>query len=163
MCFAGTDRLGKAATWLAGIFMPPYLARVPLARMNANGYVSPKAEIFHPLLSFGKHVFLDDSVLIYPRSGWKALWEIGDAVHLFRGTTLLTGQGGSIRVGARTHIQPSCQLSAYKASITIGQRVEIAPYCTFFPYNTRHDGRDTHSPATRFNPKVASSSRTMPG
>ena len=65
MRFAGTHRSGRAATWLATIFMPPYLARVPLSRMNAVGYVSPKAEIVHPLLSLGKHAFLDDGVMIY--------------------------------------------------------------------------------------------------
>ena len=134
MRFAGIDRFGRIATWMAGMFMPPYMARISLARMSANGYVSTKAEIVHSLLRIGKHVFIDDGVLIYQDQDGGPV-ELESAVHLHRGTTLLTGQGGRIRIGTGTHIQPRCQLSAYKSPIEIGQRVEIAPNCTFYPYN----------------------------
>lgn len=114
--------------------MPPYLARVPLSKMNEIGYLSPKAVISHALLSHGRNIFIDDGVLIYQDENGGPV-TLGDAVHLHRDTIIQTGQGGSVNVGARTHIQPRCQLSAYKAPIVIGQNVDIAPYCTFYPYN----------------------------
>lgn len=38
-------------------------------------------------------------------------------------------------IGADTHIQPRCQLSAYLGSVHIGKRAEIAPNCAFYPYD----------------------------
>jgi acetyltransferase-like isoleucine patch superfamily enzyme len=134
MRYAGTNRFGKIATRMAGLFLPPYYARVSLSRMNSKGYVSPTAIISHPMLSTGKNVFIDDGVLIYRDEAGGPV-EIGDSVHLHRETIIQTGQGGSISVGQQTHIQPRCQFSAYKAPIVIGQRVEIAPCCAFYPYN----------------------------
>jgi acetyltransferase-like isoleucine patch superfamily enzyme len=60
---------------------------------------------------------------------------LGDAVHVHQGTVIQTGEGGSVDIGAETHIQPRCQFSAYKGAIRIGARVEIAPNCAFYPYN----------------------------
>lgn len=134
MRYAGIGPFGKFSTWLAGLFFPPYYARIALSRMNSKGYVSPKAIVSHPFLSLGKNIFIDDGVLIYQDEDGGAI-ELGDGVQLFRDTIAQTGQGGSITVGPLTHIQPRCQLSAYKAPISIGRRVEIAPYCSFYPYN----------------------------
>ena len=134
MRFAGISSPGRAATRMAALFLPPYYARVALARMNSNGYFSPKAIISHPILNLGRNIYIDDGVLIYQdKDGGNV--ELGDSVHLHRGTILQTGQGGSISIGSRTHIQPRCQLSAYKSPIVIGKEVEIAPYCAFYPYN----------------------------
>ena len=134
MRYAGINRFGKFSTWLAGLFLPPYFARVYLSRMNSKGYVSPKAILSHPLLGLGNNIFIDDGVLIYQdEDGGPA--ELGDGVKLFRETIVQTGRGGSIRVDSLTHIQPRCLLSAYKGPILIGRRVEIAPYCAFYPYN----------------------------
>jgi len=134
MRYAGVNFLGKISTWLAGLFLPPYFARVFLSRMNSKGYVSPKAILSHPLLSLGNNIFIDDGVLIYQdEDGGPA--ELGDGVKLFRETIVQTGQSGSIKVGPLTHIQPRCLLSAYKGPILIGRRVDIAPYCAFYPYN----------------------------
>lgn len=134
MRYAGISGFGKFSTWLAGLFLPPYYARISLSRMNSKGYVSPKAILSHPLLGLGKNIFIDDGVLIYQDEDGGPV-ELGDGVKLFRETIIQTGQGGSIRIGPLTHIQPRCQLSAYKAPILIGQRVEIAPYCAFYPYS----------------------------
>ena len=134
MHYAGINRFGKFSTWLAGLFLPPYYSRVFLSRMNSKGYVSPKAILSHPSLGLGKNIFVDDGVLIYQDEDGGPV-ELGDGVKLFRETIIQTGQSGSIRVGSLTHIQPRCQLSAYKSPILIGQRVEIAPYCAFYPYN----------------------------
>lgn len=134
MRYAGISPTGKAATWLASLGLPPYLARVPLAGLNAQGYFSPKASIAHPQFRYGKNSFVDDGVLIYQDKDGGPV-EFGNGVHLHRGTILQTGQGGRIVIGSGTHIQPRCQLSAYVSPIVIGRNVEIAPYCTFYPYN----------------------------
>jgi acetyltransferase-like isoleucine patch superfamily enzyme len=122
------------AASLAGIFLGPYYARVPLSRLHPKGYCSPKALISHPFINFGRHTYIDDGVLIFQDADGGPV-NLGDGVHLHRDCILQTGQGGSIQLGASTHIQPRCQLSAYKGRIVIGEKVEIAPYCAFYPYN----------------------------
>lgn len=114
--------------------VPPFYGRTQLATLHPNGYLSPKATLYTNAIEFGRHVYIDDDVLIFQDPDGGAI-KIEDAVHLHRGTFIQTGQGGAVTIGARTHIQPRCQLSAYKGSISIGQRVEIAPNCAFYPYN----------------------------
>jgi len=46
-----------------------------------------------------------------------------------------TSGGGKVSIGANTHIQPRCQLSAALGSIHIGSDVQIAPACGFYPYS----------------------------
>jgi acetyltransferase-like isoleucine patch superfamily enzyme len=134
MRYAGISCFGKFSTWLASLFLPPYYARINLSRMNTKGYVSPKAIVSHPLLSLGDNIFIDDGVMIYQDEDGGPI-ELGDGVKLFRETIVQTGHGGHISIGPLTHIQPRCQLSAYKAPISIGRGVEIAPYCAFYPYS----------------------------
>ena len=134
MHYAGTKGLGKLSTRLAGLFLPGYYSRVFLSRMNSKGYVSPRAILAHPLLELGNNIYIDDGVLIYQdKAGGPA--ELNDGVELFRETIIQTGQNGSLKIGALTHIQPRCQLSAYISPIIIGQRVEIAPCCAFYSYD----------------------------
>ena len=122
------------AAGLAALGMPPFYGRIQLATFHPKGYVSPKATIYGNKFELGRHVYIDDDVLIYQDQDGGAI-TIEDAVQLHRGTFIQTGQGGAVTIGARTHIQPRCQLSAYCGSIWIGQRVEIAPNCAFYPYN----------------------------
>lgn len=134
MHFAGLDRFGRLATRLATWGAPPYKARVFLARMNAQGYVSPDATIHHKQLERQRGVFIGDRVTIFQsKQGGPVILE--EEVHLYSDITIETGQGGMVIIGTGTHIQPRCQLSAYKGSIKIGHRVEIAPACFFYPYN----------------------------
>jgi acetyltransferase-like isoleucine patch superfamily enzyme len=58
-----------------------------------------------------------------------------ERVHLYGNTFIQTGSGGSIRIGAGTHVQPGCYFSAYLSDITIGDKVEIAPACAFYSYD----------------------------
>jgi acetyltransferase-like isoleucine patch superfamily enzyme len=60
---------------------------------------------------------------------------LGDGVFLLGDTYIHTGQGGNLKIGKDTHIQPCCHLLAYKASIEIGRNVQIAPRCAFYPYD----------------------------
>ncbi|MCK9532424.1 MAG: acyltransferase [Gammaproteobacteria bacterium] len=131
--------VGRAASWLAGLFLPPLYGRVPLAGMNPRGYLSPRAHLFHPGLSLGRHCFIGDRVLFYRDSGGADV-TLGDGVHIHQDTVVQTGQGGRISIGDGTHIQSRCQLSAYLGALTIGARVEIAPNCAFYSYNHGMDG-----------------------
>jgi acetyltransferase-like isoleucine patch superfamily enzyme len=82
----------------------------------------------------GKRVFIDDRVTIFRERGGGEV-ELGDNSALFRECSILTGAGGSVRIGARSMIQPRCQLSAYAERIVIGNDVDIAPNCAFYPYD----------------------------
>jgi len=102
--------------------------------MNRRGYVSPRATIHHDDLRLGSNVYIDDGVLIYQDKEGGPV-ELAEGVHLYRDTIIQTGAGGSVTIGPHTHLQPRCQLSAYKAPIHIGRQVEIAPNCAFYPYD----------------------------
>jgi acetyltransferase-like isoleucine patch superfamily enzyme len=134
MRFAGTGRCGRLATRLAAAFTPPYYHRISLSRLSRKGYISPRATICHENVQLGAHVYVDDGVLFY-RDRHGGPITLGDGVHLYRDTVVQTGQGGSVTIGPRTHIQLRCQLSAYLSPILIGSDVEIAPYCAFYPYD----------------------------
>jgi acetyltransferase-like isoleucine patch superfamily enzyme len=134
MRYAGLDFSGRLATRLASWGVPPYYGRIRLSKSNPKGYISPRAIIHHPQLRFGANIFIDDGVLIYQDKQGGPV-ELAEGVHLNRETFIQTGQGGNLKIGEKTHIQPRCQFSAYKAPIYIGCRVEIAPYCAFYPYD----------------------------
>lgn len=134
MHFAGLNRFGRIATRLATWFVPPYKSRCYLARLNAKGYIAPDASIQHDGLRLGGHIFIGDRVVIYQANDGGPV-ELADGVHLYSDIIIETGEGGCVKIGAGTHIQPRCQLSAYKESIHIGCRVEIAPNCALYPYN----------------------------
>jgi acetyltransferase-like isoleucine patch superfamily enzyme len=131
---AGLSPFGRMATRLAIWFVPPFYSRCRLARLNPKGYVAPSAEIHHEYMRLGANVFIGDRVVIYRDIDGGPV-ELGDDVHLYGDTYVQTGQGGSLKIGANTHIQPHCQFSAYKAAIRIGCDVQIAPNCGFYPYD----------------------------
>jgi acetyltransferase-like isoleucine patch superfamily enzyme len=134
MHFGGLTLGGRIATRLATWGTPPYKGRCYLARLNRHGFVAPDASISHHDLQRGKHVFIGERVVIYQaHQGGPAI--LGDGVHLHRDSIIETGLGGSVVIGAHTHIQPRCQFSGYKGSIRIGNGVQIAPYCAFYPYD----------------------------
>jgi acetyltransferase-like isoleucine patch superfamily enzyme len=134
MQFAGLGFFGRIATRLAGLFDPPFFGRIYLASLNPRGYVAPTARIHHSNFQSGSRVFIGDRVLIFQDKGGGPI-RLGDAVHLYGDTSLLTGSAGSIEIGAHTHIQPRCQFTAYASPIRIGKHVEIAPNCAFYPYD----------------------------
>ena len=134
MLFAGTGPLGRVATWVAGWVGDPFYGRVRLASFYGKGYVAPSARIRHKGVIRGRHLFLDDRVLIFEDLGGGPV-RLGDEVRICRDTILQTGRHGAITIGDRTFIQPRCQFSAYKGSIHIGRDVQIAPGCAFYPYD----------------------------
>ncbi len=134
MLFAGLGYFGRVATCIATWFAPPYYRRIRLANFNPKGYISPSATIYHGNLQFGANVFIGDRVVIFEDKNGGSV-ELGDRVRLLDNTYIQTGEGGSLKIGSDTFIQPSCQFSAYKAPIQIGCGVQIAPNCAFYPYN----------------------------
>jgi acetyltransferase-like isoleucine patch superfamily enzyme len=131
---SGIPGLGRIATWLATLLIPPYKGRVPLARMTPAGYVSLQASIHHDDLRLGQHCFIGDRVQIY-RTATGGYVELQDRVALYSDMIIETTDGGHVVIGEETHIQARCQLVAGKSSIIIGKRVEIAPNCGFYPFN----------------------------
>jgi acetyltransferase-like isoleucine patch superfamily enzyme len=130
--FAGQGRLGRLACRFAGWFAPPFFDRLPY--VGDRGFIAPSASLHHPGLRVGRRVFIDDRVMIFREKGGGNV-ELGDNSALFRDCTILTGAGGSVSIGARSMLQPRCQLSAYAERIAIGNDVGIAPNCAFYPYN----------------------------
>jgi acetyltransferase-like isoleucine patch superfamily enzyme len=132
---AGLGPGGRVAARLAALFAAPYKGGERLARLTPRGYVAPGAVINHPRLRMGAHVFIADGVVIYQADEHGGSVELGDDVHLQRDIIIEVGAGGSLVIGAHTHVQPRCQFSAYLGSIRIGVGVQIAPYCAFYPYD----------------------------
>ncbi len=134
MRFAGLSYGGGIATWLATWFAPPYKQRRRLARYNSKGYISPSATIDRSNLHLGANIFIGDRVaIVKDRKGGSV--EIADRVYLHNDTCIQTGDGGSLKIGSDTHIQPRCQFEAYEAPIQIGSGVQIAPNCVFYSYD----------------------------
>ena len=131
---SGLSHFGRIACRIAGWFEPPYYGRVPLSQFGPKGYISPTAIIHHSKLNISKKCFIGDGVIIYQDREGDTVF-LSEQVHLHRDTTLQTGMGGRITIGTGTHIQPRCQISAYKGSVHIGKRGEIAPNCAFYPYD----------------------------
>lgn len=134
MAFAGRGFCGRIATNLASLGTPPYLRRRFLALMSPKGYLSTSATIYHGDLRLGKHIFIDERVLIFQDDEGGPV-ELGDRVSIYRDTILQNGKGGSISIGAHSFVHTHCLLSAYLAPIHIGCRVMIAANCVFYPYN----------------------------
>ncbi len=125
---------GRLAIRFASWQVPGYKGRQALARLTPNAYISPSAIIHHSDVRLGAHVFIGDRVVIYQAGGGGPV-ELGEDVHLHNDINVEVGAGGSVAIGARTHVQPRCQLTAFAAPIRIGSDVEIAPNCAFYPYD----------------------------
>lgn len=134
MRFAGLSRFGRFATRLAAWSTPPFRERISLANLSPHGYISANAIIQHQDIRVGTNVFIGDGAVVYQDRNGGAV-ELGDRVQLYGDIHVEIGPGGSLTIGADTHIQPRCQFTAYEAPIWIGRMVEIAPNCAFYPYN----------------------------
>jgi acetyltransferase-like isoleucine patch superfamily enzyme len=133
MQFAGLRYFGRIATCLATWFAPPYKDRRRLACYNSKGYIAPSATIYRANLQLGANIFIGDRVVIFQNTNGGSV-ELAERVHLYSDICIEIGDGGSLRIGPDTHIQPRCQFSAYKGPIQIGRSVQIAPNCAFYPY-----------------------------
>jgi len=134
MKFMGVGYFGRMALTLSALGLPPFYGKLPLSRLNKRGYISPHAKLHHSECKLGRHIYIDEGVMIFQDQNGGAV-EIGDSSHLHRDTIIQTGFEGSVTIGNETHVQPRCQFSAYKGPINIGCRVEIAPTCAFYSYD----------------------------
>ena len=130
--------VGRRCLWLAGALRGPYKDKRILAGLTENPYISPRAQIWCPRLSVGPQCFIDEGVTIYAHHDGGEV-RLGRGVHLYRGTLIEVGAGGSVTIGEDTHIQGSCHLKGFLGSLHIGARVQIAPHCGFSPYQHRVD------------------------
>jgi acetyltransferase-like isoleucine patch superfamily enzyme len=129
--------LRPLAVRLAGWGTPPYKGRHVLARLCRRGYISPHAIISEDIFRPGAHVFIGDNVVVFPLDHEAGTVKLGDRVHIHKDTIIETGEGGSLVIGADTHVQARCHFVAGGSPIKIGRQVQIAPYCAFFSYD--HD------------------------
>ncbi len=104
-----------------------------LSHLTRNPYVSPKAQIHCRRLSIGPHCFIDDDVTIYAHQDGGEV-RLGAGVHIYRGTIIEIGRGGSVIIGDNTHIQSHCNIKGFLGSTIIGRNVQVAPHCGFSPY-----------------------------
>jgi len=111
----------------------PYKDRRILAYLTRHPYISPKAQIHCQRLSVGPQCFVDDYVTIFAHPDGGEV-RLGEGVHLYRGTIIEVGRGGSVVIGDHTHIQSHCNIKGFLGSTIIGRHVQIAPHCGFSPY-----------------------------
>lgn len=137
--------LPRSATRVAAWPTGPYYGRHRLAGLHPGGYTAPTAVVHHPNLHRGRHTFVGDRVLIYADVDGGPV-SLGDGAVVNQDVCVQTGQRGTVAIGAGTHIQPRCQLSAYVGAIRIGDDVQIAPSCMFYPYD---HGLDPAQPISR--------------
>ena len=130
--FASLSYYGRVATWIATWLAPPYKMRRSWARYYPTGYIAPNAQIYHRNLQLGEHIFIGDRVKIFCESEAEAV-ELGEGVYLHEDTCIHTDAGGSLKIGADTHIQARCQIIARGLKIYIGSGVQIASSCGFYP------------------------------
>jgi acetyltransferase-like isoleucine patch superfamily enzyme len=130
--------VGRGCMHLAGALRGPYKDKRILAHLTENPYISPHAQICCPRLTVGPQCFIDDGVTIYANPDGGEV-RLGRGVHLYRGTIIEIGAGGSVTIGDDTHIQSSCNLKGFLGNLRIGARVQMAPHCGFSPYEHRTD------------------------
>jgi acetyltransferase-like isoleucine patch superfamily enzyme len=143
MLLSEVPGVGWITVRLAGLLAGPYKGRRILAHVSDRSYVSPRAQIACAQLQLGPSCFIDDDVTIFSHPDGGEV-RLGDRVHLYRGTILEVGYGGSIIIGDDTHIQAGCNLKGFLSNVRIGCNVQIAPQCGFSPYE--HNFEDTESP-----------------
>lgn len=131
---SGWGFFGRIAARLAACGYPPYKGRLALARIQPKGYIAATAEISHTRLTLGKNVFIGDGVIIHQHEEGGPV-ELGDRVILFDEIIVETMEGGGLRIGADTAIQPRCHFTTAVAPIRIGNGVQIAPQCAFYSYD----------------------------
>src|SRR5262249_51917863 len=132
---AGNDYWRRLTTRLAEIGCAGYKARVPLAWLHSNGYISSSADVRRRDLAGGKNVFIGDNVIVYRRQNETPV-ELGESVEIHKDCIIeLYFAGGGLQIGDRTTIQRCCSFISAVAPISVGRDVQIAPFCGFYSYD----------------------------
>jgi acetyltransferase-like isoleucine patch superfamily enzyme len=135
MRMAGLGRWGRFASRMAAWSAPPYKGSRFLANLHPLGYVSHRARIAPGALHRVGHGFVGDGVTVYQVSAGSGTVILGERSSLHQDTLIELGAGGTVEIGANTHIQPGCLLAAYVAPIRLGSEVQVAAGCRFYSYN----------------------------
>jgi len=141
MALSGVPALGRLSVRLAEAWAGPYKDRRILAQVSSRSYISTHAQIRCPRLHLGRGCFIDDDVTIYAHADGGEV-RLGERVHLYRGTIIEVGAGGSVSIGDDTHIQASCNLKGFLRNLVIGRNIQIAPQCGFSPYEHNFEERN---------------------
>jgi acetyltransferase-like isoleucine patch superfamily enzyme len=131
---SGPRGLGRLAAHLAAWGTMPYHCRSGLAGLHPKGFVAPSAALSHPDIRFGRHVYIGDKVFAFADREAGPI-DFGDRAQLYGDSLLRTGLGGSISIGAETHVQTGCTFVAALSPIRIGRQVEIAAGCSFYSFS----------------------------
>ena len=140
MALSAKPLIGGLCMRLAGAMRGPYKDRRILSYLTENAYVSPLAQIHCQRLVIGKQCFIDDGVTLFAHPDGGEI-RLGEGVHIYRGTIIEIGKGGSVTIGDHSHIQSHCNIKGFLSSTRIGRNVQIAPHCGFSPYE--HGFHDT--------------------
>lgn len=133
--------LGRPFRELARVVAGTYKDRRFLGGLLPWPWISPRSEYrVRGKTAFGRDVFIDDHCVIYSNDDDCSL-TVGDHVSIYRGTMVHLGPGGHVEIGADTHIQNDCQITAV-GRVTIGSQVQLAPRCALYPYTHRFDDLD---------------------
>jgi acetyltransferase-like isoleucine patch superfamily enzyme len=138
MQLSGRPMIGGLCLRLAAAMRGPYKDKRILAYLSERSFVSPKAQVHCPRLTLGKQCFIDEGVTIFSHPDGGEV-RLGDGVHIYRGTIIEIGRGGSVFIGDHSHVQAHCNIKGFLASTRIGQNVQIAPHCGFSPYEHGFD------------------------
>ncbi len=141
MTLSRVPLVGGLSLRLAEWWVGPYKERRMLAQLSPHGYISSRAQCRCARLVVGRGCFIDDNVTIYGHDDAGEI-RLGDRVHVYRGTIVEAGAGGSVIIGPDTHIQSSCNLKGFLCNLIIGANVQIAPQCAFSPYEHCIDNPD---------------------
>lgn len=134
MRYAGLSPLGRLATRLAILTVPPYKGRSHLRYCNYRGYISPKATIYHSQLSLGVNVFIGDGAVIYQDDG-EGMIVIGDRTSVWGDCLLETGKGGAITIGPDCRVNLGVQVVSYQEPIRIGRDVGLSAHSVLYSFN----------------------------
>lgn len=114
-----------------------------LAAIGPWPWISPRASVAFPgRVDLGRGAFIDDDCVVYGGDAGTHL-TLGERATIWRGTVLHCEGEGFLEIGADTHVQPYCSLTA-AGPLRIGAKVQIAPGCRLYPYD--HSFDDPHTP-----------------
>lgn len=133
--FNGPGMFGCFASRLASWRLAPYHGKMALAKLYPRGFVAHTAHVDYPRLSRGQHVLVGDHVVLSVGGNEPGPIAMGDHAKLFGDTFIQTGNGGAVRIGEHTHIQPGCHFRAFVSDIEIGDHVEIASGCAIYSFD----------------------------
>ena len=126
-------RLAMALALAHSLPLDPLL-QSRLAALRIGGFAAPNAVMPASGLHLGVHTLVGSGCFLHRHPDGGTI-TIEAHAHLYGTTTIETGHGATVRIGAGSHIQPGCHFHAFLQSIEVGSQVEIAANCAFYSYN----------------------------